>query len=115
VGRVCAGARPARASRGRFARFLLIGPSGAGGIILAAGYGVESRQVSVEQLWSIEDGAVCLLVERDAAPRFEICVVHGEHVVRQNRLYARGSALMLAETWRGNLSRVVVPRPSAAE
>ena len=27
-------------------------------------------------------------------------------VVRQNRLYARGSAQMLAETWRGNLSRV---------
>jgi|GEM_PF-6441921 len=69
--------------------------------------------VSVEQLWSMADGAVCLLVERDEAPRFEICVVRDEYVVRQNRLYARGSALMLAETWRSNLSRVFTPRPSA--
>ena len=57
----------------------------------------------------MEDGAICLLVEREDAPRFEICVVRDEHVVRQNRLYARGSALMLAETWRGNLSRASVP------
>jgi hypothetical protein len=70
--------------------------------------------VTVEQLWSMNDGAVCLLVERDDAPRFEICVVRDEHVVRQNRLYARGSALMLAETWRGNLSRVVTSRPPVA-
>jgi hypothetical protein len=72
-----------------------------------------SPHVSIEQLWSMEDGAVCLLVERDDAPRFEISVVRDELVVRQNRLYARGSALMLAETWRGNLSRVAVQRPSA--
>jgi hypothetical protein len=71
---------------------------------------VDSRQVSVEELWAMEDGATCLLVERDDAPRFEICVVRDEHVVRQNRLYARGSALMLAETWRGNLSRAASRR-----
>jgi hypothetical protein len=60
--------------------------------------------VNVERLWSIADGTICLLVERDDAPRFEICVVRGEIVLRQNRLYARGSAQMLAETWRSNLA-----------
>ena len=52
----------------------------------------------------MEDGTICLMVEREDAPRFEICVVRGEEVLRQNRLYARGSAQMLAETWRSNLS-----------
>jgi hypothetical protein len=46
---------------------------------------------------------LCLLVEREDAPRFEICVVRGEDIIRQNRLYARGSAQMLAETWRATL------------
>ena len=64
---------------------------------------MHSRSVNVERLWSMDDGSICLLVERDDAPRFEICVVRGEEVLRQNRLYARGSAQMLAETWRSNL------------
>jgi hypothetical protein len=72
------------------------------------------RSVSVEPLWSLDDGTTCLLVERDEAPRFEICVVRDEAVVRQNRLYARGSALMLAETWRSNLSRGFSRRSSVA-
>ena len=65
-----------------------------------------SPSISVERLWSMDDGTLCLLVERDDAPRFEICVVRDDEVLRQNRLYARGSAQMLAETWRSNLSRV---------
>jgi hypothetical protein len=65
-----------------------------------------SPSVSVERLWAMDDGTLCLLVERDEAPRFEICVVRDDEVLRQNRLYARGSAQMLAETWRRNLSRV---------
>ena len=65
-----------------------------------------SPSVSVERLWAMDDGTLCLLVERDEAPRFEICVVRDDEVLRQNRLYARGSAQMLAETWRSNLSRV---------
>jgi len=64
---------------------------------------MHSRSVNVERLWSMDDGSICLLVERDDAPRFEICLVRGEEVLRQNRLYARGSAQMLAETWRSNL------------
>ena len=62
----------------------------------------------------MEDGTFCLLVERHDAPRFEVCVVRGEQVLRQNRLYARGSAQMLAETWRNNLSRVANPPPPMA-
>ena len=54
----------------------------------------------------MDDGTSCLLVEREDAPRYEICVVRGDEVLRQNRLYARGSAQMLAETWRSNLSQV---------
>jgi hypothetical protein len=53
----------------------------------------------------MDDGTLCLLVERTEAPRFEICVVRNDEVLRQNLLYARGSAQMLAETWRSNLSR----------
>jgi hypothetical protein len=60
--------------------------------------------LNVHQLWSMADGTLCLLMEREDAPRYEICVVRGEDVLRQNRLYARGSAHMLAETWRSNLS-----------
>jgi hypothetical protein len=63
-----------------------------------------SPTMNVERLWAMPDGTICLLVEREDAPRFEICVVRGEEVLRQNRLYARGSAHMLAETWRSNLS-----------
>jgi hypothetical protein len=61
---------------------------------------------NVQRLWTMDDGTSCLLVEREDAPRYEICVVRGDEVLRQNRLYARGSAQMLAETWRSNLSQV---------
>ena len=60
----------------------------------------------VQRLWTMDDGTSCLLVEREDAPRYEICVVRGDEVLRQNRLYARGSAQMLAETWRSNLLQV---------
>ncbi len=63
-----------------------------------------SWNLTVERLWEMRDGTICILVEREDAPRYEICVVRGEDVLRQNRLYARGSAQMLAETWRSNLS-----------
>ena len=59
-----------------------------------------------QRLWTMDDGTSCLLVEREDAPRYEICVVRGDEVLRQNRLYARGSAQMLAETWRSNLLQV---------
>ena len=70
--------------------------------------------LNVERLWSMPDGTICLLVEREDAPRFEICVIRGEDVLRQNRLYARGSAHMLAETWLSNLSRAPLPQSSVA-
>jgi hypothetical protein len=73
-----------------------------------------SPNLHVERLWAMNDGTICLLVEREEAPRFEICVVRGEDVLRQNRLYARGSAQMLAETWRSNLSTAAHGQSSIA-
>jgi hypothetical protein len=70
---------------------------------------MSSPSLEVQHLWVMRDGTVCLLVEHDEAPRFEICVVRGEDVIRQNRLYARGSAQMLAETWRNTLEGVRAP------
>ncbi len=69
-----------------------------------------SANLYVQRLWALGNGTVCLLVEHDEAPRFEICVMSGEDVIRQNRLFARGSAQMLAETWRATLEAVRVPR-----
>jgi hypothetical protein len=63
----------------------------------------------------MRDGTVCLLVVREDAPRYEICVVRDEEVVRQNRLYARGSAQMLAETWRATLEAVRQSRAQARD
>ncbi|HEY1913873.1 MAG TPA: hypothetical protein VGG73_23305 [Vicinamibacterales bacterium] len=44
------------------------------------------------------------MIEREDAPRFEICVVQGDNVLRHDRLYARASAQVLAETWRFSLA-----------
>jgi hypothetical protein len=68
-----------------------------------------------QRLWTLGDGTLCLLVEREDAPRFEICVVRGEDVIRQNRLYARGSAQMLAETWRATLDPPRVHQQPASD
>ena len=75
---------------------------------------MSSPQMNVERLWSMQDGTICLLIERADAPRFEICVVRGEEVLRQNRLFARGSAQMLAETWRSTLSAGATVQTSVA-
>jgi hypothetical protein len=70
--------------------------------------------LNVERLWSMEDGTICLLVERTEAPRYEVCVIRAEEVLRQNRLYARGSAQMLAETWRVTLASIRAERATQA-
>jgi hypothetical protein len=85
-----------------------------GGIRLCTSRRMASSTPHVERLWSMADGTFCLLVEREDAPRFEICVVRGDEVLRQNHLYARGSAQMLAETWRSNLLSASAQRPSIA-
>jgi len=59
---------------------------------------------SGQRLWSRGE-TECLLIERDEAPRFEICVVRGEDVLKQDRLYAKASAEMLAQTWQSTLAR----------
>ena len=66
--------------------------------------------INVERLWSMDDGTLCLLVDRIDAPRYEVCVMRGDDVLRENRLYARGSAQMLAETWRVTLASMRAER-----
>ena len=61
-----------------------------------------SPSVSVERLWAMDDGTLCLLVERDERPRFEICVVRDDDVLRQNRACTLEAA------------RRCSPRPGAA-
>jgi hypothetical protein len=56
--------------------------------------------VNAERLWSSGDGAICLLMEREEAPRYEICLMRGEDILREHRLYARAAAEMVADTWR---------------
>jgi hypothetical protein len=60
---------------------------------------MRSTDCPVQRLWSA-GGTECVLIEREYAPRYEICVRRGEDVIRQDRLYALVSAQMLAETWR---------------
>ncbi len=59
-----------------------------------------SFSLTVERVWAVADGTICLMVEREEAPRFEVCVLRGEDVLRQDRLYSRATARMMAETWR---------------
>ena len=68
----------------------------------------------IERIWSMSDGTICLLIERESDPRFDVCVVRGEEVLRQSRLYARGSAQMLAETWRSTLMSIRIEGSSQA-
>jgi len=62
-----------------------------------------SFSLNVERVWAVADGTICLMVEREDAPRFEVCVLKGEDVLRQDRLYSRATARVLAETWRTKL------------
>lgn len=73
---------------------------------------MSASSLIIERIWALDDGTVCFLVELEEDPRFEIRVVRGENVIRQNRLYARGSARMLADTWQSTLgesSRIIRP------
>ena len=67
-----------------------------------------ASSLNVHRLWTSADGTLCLMLERSDAPRYEICVLRGQDVLRQHRLYARASAQMLAETWRSALVPVGV-------
>jgi len=58
--------------------------------------------VNVERLWSLPDGTVCELAVRDDAS-YDVWVKRGADVLRFSRLHARGTAQMLAETWRRTL------------
>jgi hypothetical protein len=62
-----------------------------------------SFSLNVERVWVVA-GTICLMVEREEAPRFEVCVLRGEDVLRQDRLYSRATARMMAETWRTTIA-----------
>ena len=66
--------------------------------------------LNIERMWSMDDGTVCLLTERADAPCYDVCVLRGEEILRQDRLFARGSAQMLAETWRITLAAIRADR-----
>ena len=65
---------------------------------------MSSTPRSSQRLWS-KGETECLLIERDEAPRFEIYMKRGDDVLRHDRLYAKASAEMLAETWQNTLNR----------
>jgi hypothetical protein len=55
--------------------------------------------LNVEPLWAFADGTICLIVEREEEPRFEVCVLQAECVLHQERLPFRASAHMRSQTW----------------
>ena len=70
-----------------------------GGDRLAPTPGV-AISLKVEQLWAFADGTICLIVEREEEPRFEVCVMRGERVLHQERLSFRAAAHLRSQTWR---------------
>jgi hypothetical protein len=60
---------------------------------------ISQSSVNAERLWSSGDGAICLLVERAEAPRYEICLMRRGH---SRASPARGDAEMVADAWLGN-------------
>jgi hypothetical protein len=58
-----------------------------------------TRQTAVERLWSSPDGTFCILEERDTAPVYTISLIRDAEVVRQQRLFAKATAEMVALSW----------------
>jgi hypothetical protein len=58
---------------------------------------------NVERLWAFADGTICVIVEREEEPRFEVCVLRGEQVLHQDRLPFRAAAHLRSQTWRAEL------------
>ena len=59
--------------------------------------------LSVERLGGFADGTFCVIVARDAEPRYEVCVMRGERVLHQDRLSFRAAAHLRSQTWRAAL------------
>ncbi len=53
-----------------------------------------------ERLWTAPDGTVCILEERDTAPMYTISLIRDAEVVRQQSLFAKATAEMVALSWR---------------
>jgi hypothetical protein len=59
--------------------------------------------LNVERLWAFADGTICVIVEREDEPRYEVCVMRGERVLYQDRLSFRAAAHLRSQTWRAAL------------
>ena len=59
--------------------------------------------LNVERLWAFADGTICVIVEREDEPRYEVCVMRGERVLHQDRLSFRAAAHLRSQTWRAAL------------
>jgi hypothetical protein len=53
-----------------------------------------------EQLWTSRDGTICVIAECDGPPRYAISLVRNAQILRQQRVYGRAAARVLAENWR---------------
>jgi hypothetical protein len=53
-----------------------------------------------ERLWSAPDGTICILEEQDTAPVYTISLVRNAEILRQQRLFAKATAEMMALSWR---------------
>ena len=58
-----------------------------------------------ERLWSSPDGTVCILEEQDTAPVYTISLIRDAEVLRQQRLFAKATAEMMALSWRQRSTR----------
>jgi hypothetical protein len=59
--------------------------------------------LSVERVWAFADGTICVIVEREDEPCYEVCVMRGERVLHQDRLSFRAAAHLRSQTWRAAL------------
>jgi hypothetical protein len=76
--------------------------SAAAGSALAVGLPTMTpgtRQTAAERLWSSPDGTFCILEERDTAPVYTISLIRDAEVVRQQRLFSKATAEMVALSW----------------
>jgi hypothetical protein len=59
-----------------------------------------TRQSPPERLWSTADGTECILEEQDTAPMYTVSLIRNDEVVRQQRLFTKATAEMMALGWR---------------
>jgi hypothetical protein len=54
---------------------------------------------TIERLWTLGDGTMCILTECEGPPRYAISLVRNASLLRHQRVYGRAAARVLAENW----------------